>query len=118
MAIVGRPNAGKSSLVNRLLREDRMIVSEMPGTTRDPVDSVLPWHRKKVRIVDTAGIRKAGRVARGGAVETLSVLLARRSIAQADVVVAGDRRASPAPPIRTPRSPARRTRRAAASSSR
>jgi GTPase len=87
VAIVGRPNAGKSSLVNRLLREDRMIVSETPGTTRDPVDSVLAWHRKKVRIVDTAGIRKAGRVARGGAVETLSVLLARRSIAQADVVV-------------------------------
>jgi GTP-binding protein len=87
VAIVGRPNAGKSSLVNRLLREDRMIVSPTPGTTRDPVDSVLAWHRKKVRIVDTAGIRKAGRVARGGAVETLSVLLARRSIAQADVVV-------------------------------
>ncbi len=87
VAIVGRPNAGKSSLVNRLLREDRMIVSELPGTTRDPVDSVLAWHRKKVRIVDTAGIRKAGRVARGGAVESLSVLLARRSIAQADVVV-------------------------------
>jgi GTP-binding protein len=87
VAIVGRPNAGKSSLVNRLLREDRMIVSETPGTTRDPVDSVLAWHRKKVRIVDTAGIRKAGRVARGGAVETLSVLLAKRSIAQADVVV-------------------------------
>ena len=74
VAIVGRPNAGKSSLVNCLLREDRMIVSDVPGTTRDPVDSVLAWHRKKVRIVDTAGIRKAGRVARGGAVETLSVL--------------------------------------------
>ena len=87
VAIVGRPNAGKSSLVNRLLREDRMIVSEIPGTTRDPVDSVFQWHRKKVRIVDTAGIRKAGRVARGGAVESLSVLLARRAIAQADVVV-------------------------------
>jgi len=87
VAIVGRPNAGKSSLVNRLLREDRMIVSDLPGTTRDPVDSVFQWHRKKVRIVDTAGIRKAGRVARGGAVESLSVLLARRSIAQADVVV-------------------------------
>jgi len=87
VAIVGRPNAGKSSLVNRLLREDRMIVSDVPGTTRDPVDSVFQWHRKKVRIVDTAGIRKAGRVGRGGAVESLSVLLARRAIAQADVVV-------------------------------
>jgi GTP-binding protein len=87
VAIVGRPNAGKSSLVNRLLREDRMIVSPVPGTTRDPVDAVFTWHRKRVRIVDTAGIRKAGRVARGGAVETLSVLLARRAIADADVVV-------------------------------
>lgn len=87
VAIVGRPNAGKSSLVNRLLREDRMIVSPTPGTTRDPVDSVFTWHRKNVRIVDTAGIRKAGRVAAGGAIESLSVLLARRAIAQADVVV-------------------------------
>ncbi|MEP7117532.1 MAG: ribosome biogenesis GTPase Der [Acidobacteriota bacterium] len=87
VAIVGRPNAGKSSLVNRLLKEDRMIVSPVPGTTRDPVDSVFTWHRKKVRIVDTAGIRKAGRVARGGAVESLSVLLAKRAIAAADVVV-------------------------------
>lgn len=87
VAIVGRPNAGKSSLVNRLLREDRMIVSPLPGTTRDPVDSVFTWHRKTVRIVDTAGIRKAGRIARGGALESLSVLLARRAIAEADVVV-------------------------------
>lgn len=87
VAIVGRPNAGKSSLVNRLLREDRMIVSPQPGTTRDPVDTVFTWHRKSVRIVDTAGIRKAGRIARGGALESLSVLLARRAIAEADVVV-------------------------------
>jgi GTP-binding protein len=87
VAIVGRPNAGKSSLVNRLLREERMIVSEVPGTTRDAVDSVLTWHRRKFRIVDTAGIRRPGRVARGGQVETVSVLLARRSIEAADVVV-------------------------------
>ena len=87
VAIVGRPNAGKSSLVNRLLREERMIVSEMPGTTRDAVDSVLRWHRRQFRIVDTAGIRRPGRVARGGQVESISVLLARRSIEAADVVV-------------------------------
>jgi GTPase len=88
VAIVGRPNAGKSSLVNRLLREERMIVSEVPGTTRDAVDTVLTWHRRKFRIVDTAGIRKAGRVAcNSGAVEMVSVLLARRAIEQADVVV-------------------------------
>jgi GTP-binding protein len=87
IAVVGRPNAGKSSLVNRLLREERMIVSEMPGTTRDAVDVVLRWHRRAFRIVDTAGIRRPGRVARSGQVESLSVLVARRAIEQADVVV-------------------------------
>lgn len=87
IAIVGRPNAGKSSLVNRLLREERMIVSEMPGTTRDSVDSVLMWHRRQFRIVDTAGIRKPGKVSKSGQVETLSVMLAKRAIERADVVV-------------------------------
>jgi GTP-binding protein len=87
VAIVGRPNVGKSSLVNRLLREERMIVSELPGTTRDAVDAVMTWHRRTFRIVDTAGIRKPGRVARGGQVEAVSVLLARRSIEAADIVV-------------------------------
>jgi GTP-binding protein len=87
IAVVGRPNAGKSSLVNRLLREERMIVSEMPGTTRDAVDAVLRWHRRDFRIVDTAGIRRPGRVARSGQVESLSVLVARRAIEKADIVV-------------------------------
>jgi GTP-binding protein len=87
VTIVGRPNAGKSSLVNRLLREERMIVSEIPGTTRDAVDTLMTWHRRKFRIVDTAGIRRAGRVGRGGQVESVSVLLARRSIESADIVV-------------------------------
>ncbi|MBI2828887.1 MAG: ribosome biogenesis GTPase Der [Acidobacteria bacterium] len=87
IAIVGRPNAGKSSLVNRLLREERMIVSEMPGTTRDAVDTVFTWHRRQFRIVDTAGMRRAGRVARGGQVETVSVMLASRAIESADIVV-------------------------------
>ena len=87
VTIVGRPNAGKSSLVNRLLREERMIVSEVPGTTRDAVDTLLTWHRRKFRIVDTAGIRRPGRVARSGQVESVSVLLAKRSIESADIVV-------------------------------
>ena len=64
-----------------------MIVSEMPGTTRDAVDAVLMWHRRQFRIVDTAGIRRPGRVAQSGQVEAVSVLLARRAIEQADVVV-------------------------------
>lgn len=87
VAIVGRPNVGKSSLVNRLLREERMIVSEMPGTTRDAVDAMLTWRRRRFRIVDTAGIRRPGRVARSGRVESVSVLQARRSIEAADVAV-------------------------------
>ncbi|HXH07313.1 MAG TPA: ribosome biogenesis GTPase Der [Vicinamibacterales bacterium] len=87
VAIVGRPNVGKSSLVNRLLREERVLVSELPGTTRDAVDAVLRWHRKRFRIVDTAGIRSPGRVARGGRVEAVSVVIARRAIERADVAV-------------------------------
>jgi GTP-binding protein len=86
IAIVGRPNAGKSSLVNRLLREERMIVSEVPGTTRDSVDSLLQWHGRTLRIVDTAGIRRPGKVAKSQ-VESISVLLAKRAIERADVVV-------------------------------
>jgi GTPase len=87
VAIVGRPNVGKSSLVNRLLREERMLVSEVPGTTRDAIDTVLRWHRREFRIVDTAGIRRPGRVAGGGQVEAVSVVVARRAIERADVAV-------------------------------
>ncbi len=87
VAIVGRPNVGKSSLLNRLLREERSIVSAMPGTTRDTVDALLKWHHRTFRIVDTAGIRRAGRVARSGQLESLSVVVARRAIEKADVAV-------------------------------
>jgi GTPase len=87
VAIVGRPNVGKSSLLNRLLKEERSIVSDTPGTTRDTVDAVLKWRHRTFRIVDTAGIRRAGRVARSGQLESLSVILARRAIAKADVAV-------------------------------
>ncbi len=86
-AIVGRPNVGKSSLVNRLLREDRVMVNERPGTTRDAVDATLRWHRRQFRIVDTAGMRRPGRVASGGTVESVSVLQAKRAIGRADVAV-------------------------------
>jgi GTP-binding protein len=87
IAIVGRPNVGKSSLLNRLLKEERSIVSETPGTTRDTVDAVLKWHKRTFRIVDTAGIRRPGRVAKSGQLESLSVILARRAIQKADVAV-------------------------------
>ena len=87
IAIVGRPNVGKSSLLNRLLKEERSIVSEMPGTTRDTVDAVLKWHKRTFRIVDTAGIRRPGRVARSGQIESVSVVLSKRAIDKADVAV-------------------------------
>ena len=87
VAIVGRPNVGKSSLVNRLLREERVMVSEMPGTTRDTVDTLLQWHKRRFRIVDTAGMRRPGKVATAGQVEGVSVVLAKRAMARADVVV-------------------------------
>jgi GTPase len=86
IAIVGRPNVGKSSLVNRLLREERVLVSAMPGTTRDAIDAPLLWHRRRFRIIDTAGMRRPGRVRTGGKVELVSVALAKSSIADADVV--------------------------------
>ncbi len=87
VAVVGRPNVGKSSLVNRILREERVLVSEAPGTTRDAIDATLRWHRRTFRIVDTAGIRRPGRVARSGQVEVVSVLSARKAIERADVIV-------------------------------
>ena len=86
IAIVGRPNVGKSSLVNRLLRAERVLVSDMPGTTRDAIDAPLSWHRRRFRIIDTAGMRRPGRVRTGGKVEMVSVALAKESIADADVV--------------------------------
>jgi GTP-binding protein len=78
---------GKSSLVNRLLHEERVLVSDMPGTTRDAIDVPFIWHRRHLRIVDTAGMRRPGRVGRGGKVEFVSVALAKEAIADADVVV-------------------------------
>ena len=86
IAIVGRPNVGKSSLLNRLLNEERVMVSDMPGTTRDAIDATLTWHRRRFRIVDTAGMRRPGRVRGGGLVELVSVAGAKNAIFEADVV--------------------------------
>ena len=83
LAIVGRPNVGKSSLLNALLGEPRALVHEMPGTTRDSVDTVLEWEGQSIRLIDTAGIRRRGHIDTG--VEYHSVLRAVRSIQRCDV---------------------------------
>jgi GTP-binding protein len=85
IAIVGRPNAGKSMLLNALLGEERAIVSDVPGTTRDAVDTPLDFMGQNVLIIDTAGVRRRGRIDPG--VEQYSVLRSFRAIDRADVVL-------------------------------
>ncbi len=83
VAIIGRPNVGKSSLLNRLIGVSRVLVSEVPGTTRDAIDVVMERDGDRYRFVDTAGIRRKGRTDRGP--EVLSVVMARRHLERADV---------------------------------
>ncbi|UCH79928.1 MAG: ribosome biogenesis GTPase Der [Nitrospiraceae bacterium] len=85
IAIVGRPNVGKSTLVNALLSKERMIVSATPGTTRDAVDSVCSYYKKKYTLVDTAGIRRKGKMAK--TVERYSFLRTIRNIENCDVAL-------------------------------
>ncbi len=85
LAIVGRPNVGKSSLLNKLLGEERAIVSPVAGTTRDATDTVLETPDQLFRIVDTAGIRRKGKT--GLMAEKLSVVMARKSLERADVAI-------------------------------
>jgi len=84
LAIIGRPNAGKSSIVNRLLREERVMVSDIAGTTRDPIDSYLNFKDQLFCLVDTAGIRKRGKIE--GSQEHLSVMMAKKQVSFADVI--------------------------------
>ena len=85
LAIIGRPNVGKSSLLNRLLGEERVIVSPVAGTTRDAVDTLLEVEGQPFRIIDTAGIRRKGKTEQ--MTEKLSVMMARRSLERADVAI-------------------------------
>jgi GTP-binding protein len=85
VALVGRPNVGKSSLLNRLVGEERMMVSDVPGTTRDAVDTMLTLGDRRYQLVDTAGMRRKGLLHE--AAESLSVMRARQAIERADVVV-------------------------------
>ena len=85
IAIVGRPNVGKSRLLNALLGQERAIVSDVPGTTRDTLDTQLVWEDQPLTLIDTAGIRRKGRVEKG--VEQYSVLRSMRAIDRSDVVL-------------------------------
>lgn len=85
IAVIGRPNVGKSSFVNALIGEDRMIVSPAAGTTRDAVDSVYRYYGKQYILVDTAGIRSRGKISQG--VEKYSVMRAMKSLGRADVAL-------------------------------
>ena len=84
-SIIGRPNVGKSSLVNALLREERVIVSDEAGTTRDSIDTVFKYDKKEYVVIDTAGMRKKGKIYE--AVEKYSLLRSMKSIDRSDVCV-------------------------------
>ena len=83
IAVLGRPNVGKSSFVNRLFGEERALVSEVPGTTRDPIDSTLQYHGKQLVFVDTAGLRRHAKV--NDSIEYYSTLRTHQVIRDADV---------------------------------
>ncbi|MEO8458472.1 MAG: ribosome biogenesis GTPase Der [Chloroflexota bacterium] len=85
MAVIGRPNVGKSALINAILGEERVIESNVPGTTRDAVDTLFEHKGKKIVLVDTAGIRRPGKVNPG--IEKYSVMRARDALERADVAV-------------------------------
>jgi GTP-binding protein len=87
VAIVGRPNVGKSSLLNALLGEERMIVSEIPGTTRDAIDTQITWNGQTVTLIDTAGLRRRGKAAGGAPAERYSVLRALRALGRCDIAI-------------------------------
>jgi GTP-binding protein len=83
IAIVGKPNVGKSSLLNRIVGEERAIVSDIPGTTRDAIDTHILYNGVPVTLIDTAGIRRRGKIEPG--VEKYSVIRSMRAIEEADV---------------------------------
>jgi len=85
IAILGRPNVGKSSLLNQLIGEERAIVSPVAGTTRDAVDTRLIWEGQEIILIDTAGIRRRGRISAG--VEKWSVLRTARALQRAEVAL-------------------------------
>ncbi len=84
VVVLGRPNAGKSTLINTLLREERLVTSDVPGTTRDAIDSRVTHHDQAYLFIDTAGIRRRGKIA---GVEQFGVVRAKEALARADVAL-------------------------------
>ncbi len=85
LALIGQPNVGKSSLLNALLNEERAIVSDVPGTTRDAIDTLFLWRGRTFRLIDTAGVRK--KATHHGAIEYYSSLRSLKAISRADIVI-------------------------------
>ncbi|MBU1161930.1 MAG: ribosome biogenesis GTPase Der, partial [Proteobacteria bacterium] len=85
LAVIGKPNVGKSSLINRMLGQDRLLVSDMPGTTRDAIDSLCKINEKPYLLIDTAGIRRKARVSKK--LEKFSIIKALRSLERCDVAL-------------------------------
>jgi len=85
IAILGRPNTGKSTLLNKLIGEERAIVSPIPGTTRDATDTKFRWHGQEISLIDTAGIRRRGKIDPG--IEKYSVLRAIKALQRADIAI-------------------------------
>jgi GTP-binding protein len=85
LALVGRPNVGKSSLLNALLKEERAVVSDVPGTTRDAIDTIFQFHEHRIRLIDTAGVRK--KPEQHGAIEYYAALRSLSAVARSDISI-------------------------------
>lgn len=86
-AVVGRPNSGKSSIINSILKEDRNIVTDIPGTTRDSIDSVIKYYGEEIVLIDTAGLRKKSKIKKSESLEFFSTVRTYKSILRCDVAI-------------------------------